>query len=287
MIFSLTVWVILLMLLILLFWDVGIVSAHSDRLNLVHQQLYKAPSSTYDRPWPTFYIPKPWLTEQENNQIPVLHVRECKQKQNDTLILYSHGNGEDLAGCLNYLFELSQALHVDFLTYDYSGYGTNPLSTMERSAQGVNLTAYTVYRWIRDNMSYSKILVMGYSLGGGPTLHVAKYVTQVDSDSALAGIILISTFAEFRDLISQHAHPWLNVLVQNRWDNAKTLSQIKLPVLLLHGALDHVVPLDQMEKLRKSADQSKLSHQVIDEMGHQLRPDHLIGPIKDWLDSLD
>lgn len=93
------------------------------------------------------------------------------------MILYFHGNGEDIGVSYSLCDHLRTALDVHVLAVEYPSYGVydDPGGPSENK---ILCDAELVYRFVRDvgELSEKQIFVMGRSLGSGPSTHLAaKY----------------------------------------------------------------------------------------------------------------
>ncbi|CCW63057.1 unnamed protein product [Phytomonas sp. EM1] len=191
-------------------------------------------------------------------------------EQNNFIIIYSHGNAENLGICHTILRWLSFALHVDVIGYDYRGYGFsgNPrLKTpFEPTESSVYVDADCIYEEVLA-LGYhpSQIILMGRSLGGGPACYLAEKHHQ-----SIAGLILESTFTSCIRVVSTIILPfcfgWLDMFVN--MGRIKNITDC--PILFMHGKKDSIVPircseqllsiaLKQRQSLRKEQMQKKRS----------------------------
>jgi len=171
------------------------------------------------------------LQASDGEKISAYHLEVEKPEK---LLLYSHGNGEDI-GQIRNLLELFQKQGISVLCYDYPGYGT---STGKPSENGCYAAIEAAYTYATETLGYSsdQIVLYGRSLGGGPTTWLAtKY--PVDA------IILDGTFTStFRVLTGVKVLPW------DRFDNYARLPKIENPILLIHGTADRTVPFTHAQK---------------------------------------
>ncbi|MCU0880955.1 MAG: alpha/beta hydrolase, partial [Pirellulaceae bacterium] len=72
------------------------------------------------------------------------------------------------------------------------------------------------------------------------------------------GLILVSTFASYREVGAQHFPRILvDALVADRLDSAAIIDQFQGPLLQLHGTVDRTIPFAQGEKLFAAANEPK------------------------------
>ena len=144
-------------------------------------------------------------------------------------ILYSHGNAEDLGDLRDFLADMRDA-GFSVLAYDYRGYG---LSSRRRPSER---RAYedvdAAYRHLTATLGVApdRVILHGRSLGGGIASHLA-------ASERTAGLILESTFVSaFRVAVPRPLFPF------DRFATASRLDRVRVPVLVIHGDRDEVIP---------------------------------------------
>ncbi len=163
-------------------------------------------------------------------------------------ILYSHGNAEDL-GDIRPLMEQLRAWEFNVFAYDYRGYGQ---SSGEASETNAYSDAAAAYQYLTHNLHVPghRTLLYGRSLGGGVATELARH-------TEIAGLILESTFTSvFRVVLPMPLFPF------DKFNNQAKLAQIKVPVLIIHGDVDEVIPLSHGQSLFQSAQAPKFYYWV-------------------------
>jgi fermentation-respiration switch protein FrsA (DUF1100 family) len=166
--------------------------------------------------------------------------------------LISHGNGGNLTFCRG-LIKLMIDCHCSVFIYDYRGYGK---SEGEPSLSGICEDGLAAYDYLVGtcNVEPRSIVLLGLSLGGGITCHIA-------ANRPCAGIILQSTFlsldhvAEKRAGFVQHHFP--DIAIPPSLNNLSALAGKHPPVLIVHGERDHVVPCAEARLLFAAASEPK------------------------------
>jgi hypothetical protein len=76
---------------------------------------------------------------------------------------------------------------------------------------------------------------------------------------AAHGLIVESSFTTFVDMARAVAPPWLPVqlLVSQKFDSLSKVTQLRMPVLIVHGAGDRYVPSRFSEQLYQAAPEPK------------------------------
>lgn len=143
-------------------------------------------------------------------------------------ILFSHGNGEDLAHDLPFLEEMRDA-GFSVLAYDYSGYGLSTGRPTERAAYADIDAAYD---WLTGTAGVppERIIAHGRSLGGAVAADLA-------SRRRVAGLVLESTFTTVFRVVRPYP-----LVPFDRFRTVDKLSRITVPKLVIHGTDDGVVP---------------------------------------------
>lgn len=157
-----------------------------------------------------------------------------KSTESDRLLLYSHGNGEDI-GDARPLLQAFQKLGFSVLAYDYPGYGT---SSGQPSEDGCYAAIETAYTYATEALGYApeNITLYGRSLGSGPASWLAER-------KPVSGLIYEGAFTStFRVMTKVKLLPW------DVFDNYARLPNIKCPVLVIHGTDDRTIPFSHALK---------------------------------------
>ncbi len=203
----------------------------------VEKLIFLPPPSTYQD---TNEIIK--LTSEDGTKLSAIHLSNSNAKYT---ILYAHGNASDL-GMIKPKLEQLQDIGFSVLAYDYRGYGTSEGKPSEKNAYKDIDTAYN-YLTQELNIPPQQIIPFGRSVGGGSAIDLA-------ARKPVAGLIAESTFTS----IFKVKVP-IKILPFDKFPNLAKISQVKCPVLIMHGKLDEVVPFYHSEQLLKKAPSPKLS----------------------------
>jgi fermentation-respiration switch protein FrsA (DUF1100 family) len=150
----------------------------------------------------------------------------------DPVVVHFHGNGEDLADAAG-LIDFYRSFGAGVLAVEYPGYGSSPGIASER---GLYASAEAALRWLRDDQRVESVVLSGQSLGSGVAVEMA-------GRGFGRRMILISPFTSMASL-GQRFFPWLPValLVRDRFDTSSKAPAVDMPVLIVHGTRDEVVP---------------------------------------------
>ncbi len=146
------------------------------------------------------------------------------------LILYFHGNGEDLGSAAG---QIEDRVRHGFavLAVDYPGYG---LTGGAASEQGFYASADAAYRHATETLRWPKerIIVNGFSLGGAGAMWLA-------SREQVGGLILQSAFKSAYRVMTGYP-----VVLGDRMPNLARMKSVRCPVLVIHGFEDGVISWD-------------------------------------------
>jgi alpha-beta hydrolase superfamily lysophospholipase len=157
------------------------------------------------------------------------------------LVVHFHGNGEDLAG-LGPLVDLLRSIGVGILAVEYPGYGVSRADGPPSEA-GFYRAGMAAVAYARAKAPSSALILEGQSLGTGVASELA-------ARGLASRLVLISPFTSMAEVAGTH-FPWLpvGVLLRDRFDTASKATRITVPVLLLHGSEDEIVPTRMSEDL--------------------------------------
>jgi pimeloyl-ACP methyl ester carboxylesterase len=158
----------------------------------------------------------------------------------DMAVLVAPGNGGNREGRADFARELRRHGFA-VLLMDYRGYGGNPGSPSE---DGLALDAVAAAEALED-LGYppERTIYFGESLGGG-------VVAALQSRRPPAGIVLRSPFTDLGD-VGAHHYPWLPVrsLLRDRFPVVDELGDSEVPVTVVYGERDTVVPTELSERV--------------------------------------
>ncbi|KAG5492822.1 hypothetical protein JKF63_01402 [Porcisia hertigi] len=186
------------------------------------------------------------------------------------VILYFHGN----AGNAGHRLPLAQAfvshLKCAVMMVDYRGFGLSDDSEPTQEKLELDAQACFDYLWQDPRVPRDRIVVMGTSLGGAVSIHLAAHKRYARRISA---VIVENSFSSIGDMASALSRPVLTKLVKRcpglavgifeyyvkplalwlDWNSLEKVSQVVVPMLFLSGLRDEIVPPEQMRRLYKAA----------------------------------
>ena len=121
------------------------------------------------------------------------------------------------------------------------------------------------------------IILYGESLGTG----VAVELGQINE---FGGIILESPFTSMTSA-AKNIYPWLPVkyLLKDKYDSEKKIKNIKIPILIMHGKKDNIVPFKMGKKLYDLANNPKFFYFTENDDHMMTFDESLVNTIKNFL----
>ncbi len=168
----------------------------------------------------------------------VLDALWLKAKNPKGTVLYSHGNGETLNEIRNWLKKFP--LHgYNIFAYDYAGYGGSTGKAGEKQACK---DIEAAYRFLTENekIPAEQITVAGFSVGTGPGTYLA-------TEYPVRNLVLVAPFASAAQAVLPFPLPL------DRFRSAGRLSRSTVPVLIIHGKDDRIIPFRNGKKIYEKA----------------------------------
>lgn len=188
-------------------------------------------------------------------------------------ILYLHGNDKNIghAHDVNSAARL-HGMGYNLLAVDYRGYGKS--TGGEPSEAKMYEDAESSWNYlIKQRASDPKnTFIYGHSLGGAIAIDLAVRHPEA------AGLIAESTFTSMVDL-GKLKYPYLpaDLLVNQRFDSISKISRLKIPLLLIHGTWDKLVPYEMSQRLYDKAPQPKFQKLI---EGGQHQNSGIVAPLE-------
>jgi len=173
-------------------------------------------------------------------------------------VLFLHGNAENISThFMNVAWMPAEGFHV--LALDYRGYGGSQGKPSLPGAQ-LDIDAALAALLARPDVDARRIVLFGQSLGGALAIH---YGARGARRGALRAVIADGAFADYRAIASEKLaasvltwpFQWLPALVvDNDYSPLASVGAVSpLPLLLLHGEADAIVPPHHAQRLYEAA----------------------------------
>src|SRR3989337_2741413 len=192
-----------------------------------------------------------------------LHGWHIKAKgKSQGIIVQLHGNAENISTHVNSVLWLASEGY-DIFTFDYRGYGRSEggpsLDGVPRDSRGAFKTVLKL-----PDINKERIFILGQSLGGAIavyTVAASPYKNQIKA------VIIDSAFSSYRGIarekLSQFILTWplqypLSFLINDYYSPVKWIKQVSpIPILILHGKQDSIVPFHHGDILYREASSPK------------------------------
>jgi uncharacterized protein len=173
-------------------------------------------------------------------------------------LLLCHGNAGSVGDRVLHAALLTAA-GFDVLLFDYRGYGR---SSGRPSEQGTYRDARAALRCVfeQPGVDPARLFYLGESLGGAVAVDLAV-------ERPPAGLVLLSAFTGVRELGRLH-YPFVPAaLIPDAYPTVRRVRDLHVPLLVLHGDRDEIVPLSQGRAVFEAAPGPKRMH-VFPGRGH-------------------
>jgi fermentation-respiration switch protein FrsA (DUF1100 family) len=195
-------------------------------------------------PSPATYPDGPEILKIPTPDGVTLAARYLPHPQARHLLLFFHGNAEDLGEVEPRLHLLRERLGVSVLGWDYRGYGWSGGSVGEPATQR---DAHAVLAYVKDKLGVppERVLLYGYSLGGGPAVELA-------ATHRVGGLILQNAFTSAFRVMTR-----VRLLPFDKFVNLEKMPRVGCPVLVIHGTADATIPFSHGQQLFAAAREPK------------------------------
>lgn len=177
-------------------------------------------------------------------------------------VIHFHGNAQNMSAHFGFVSWLP-AQGFNLFVFDYRGYGT---SAGKASREGVHEDSLAALDYIaaRPGIDHNRLLVLGQSLGG------ANAIAAVGSRSrpGIRAVVIESAFSSYREIVKDKigAIPLLSLLraplscllLGDRYAPDNVVADIApVPLVIIHGTADGVVPYSHGKRLFELAREPK------------------------------
>lgn len=180
-----------------------------------------------------------------------------KSKQAKGTIVFSHGNAGSLGYHLGFVIWLVEAGY-NVMMYDYRGFGKSG-GTVDRRGMIDDVKAAFSHVMARKDIDPKRVISYGHSLGGAQSI-TALAESPVEG---LRAIVIDGAFASYQTMARIIAGQLGASLVTDELSPREFVKNLPaVPLLVVHGKQDEVVPFSQGLQLYQAANQPKTLFEV-------------------------
>lgn len=221
-------------------------------LVLVQRRFIFLPSSVIEMTPENVRLPYEdvWLpVSTKNGKLEQIHgwwmPANSAKKNLNSVLLYLHGNGVNIGVNVEHAYRFHK-LGFDVLLIDYRGYGRSRGNFPSEKQVYQDVEIVWDYLINRRGINPQNIFVYGHSLGGAIAIELAT------RHPSMSGLIIQGSFTSMQDVVNDmgiyRIFP-VNLLLHQRFDSITKLRKLEIPIMLIHGLEDGLVPAYMSEKL--------------------------------------
>ena len=193
-------------------------------------------------------------------------------------IIYFHGNAGRLDNRIHKLNHFND-MDINFLIIAWRGFSGNKGRPTEN---GLYIDGKSAVNWVmKQGVKEENIVLYGESLGTGVALEIAQ-------NKNFAGVILETPFTSMVDA-ARKFYPYIPVsfLLKDRYENEKKVINTNIPIMVMHGEKDTIVPFSMGKRIFELANDPKYSYFTKHDNHMMDYNDQLIDALKKFLKSLN
>jgi len=170
-------------------------------------------------------------------------------------VIHFHGNAQNMSAHYSFVSWLP-ANGFNLFVFDYRGYGKSEGKVSRKGIYEDSIAAVETIK-TRADIDQNKIILFGQSIGGANVLAVAGR----NHFDGVVGIATDSAFASYKGVAMDHTFllkPLAALLIGNKLSPKNSVQNIApVPLLLIHGTADQVVPYKHAQVLFEKAGEPK------------------------------
>ena len=171
----------------------------------------------------------------------------------DRYLIYLHGSAFNIGANVNHARRF-QNLGFSVLLISYRGYGHSEGEFPTEAQVYADAESAWNYLVTHKGIRPGNIFIYGHSLGGAVAINLAVMHPEA------GGLIVEGAFTSIADMGRQHQYyrflP-IDLITHQRFDSISKISRLKIPVLIMHGTEDKVVPFSMSRRLYEKAPSPK------------------------------
>ena len=213
-----------------------------------------------------------------NDNIDLLGWFHQKDIRKLKTILFFHGNAGSLENRIHKLNHFKD-MNINFLIIAWRGFSGNKGKPSEK---GLYEDGDSSIKWLLNKgIKETDIIIYGESLGTGVATHLSQ-------NRNFAGLILETPFTSMVDA-AKTFYPYIPVkfLLKDKFENKKKIKNIDLPILVMHGEADQIVPFSMGKKMFELANEPKYSYFTKHDNHMMEFDENLIKALNSFLEGLN
>lgn len=174
-------------------------------------------------------------------------------------LIYFHGAGLNIGFNVTQAFWLRQS-GFNVLMMEYRGYGLSEGDFPTEDSLYQDAETALAYVTQKKQIEESDIYVYGHSLGGAIAINLASHHPN------LAGLIIHNSFTSMAEMVARSKYArWFPVkwILTQRFESLQKVSQLQVPLLLIHAKGDPLIPVEMGTRLFQAAHSSPLKELVV------------------------
>lgn len=197
-----------------------------------------------------------YITSKTGANISSIEVTPKINNYPNKLIIYSHGNAEDICTSYDFYEGMSETLGIRIIGYDYSGYGLTEGRPSEEECYDAIDAVVSNYLDQCDG-----IILIGRSLGTGVTVdYVSKQKKWTNP------IMLISAYKSIPRVILDI--PIESSFRHNTFKTIYKVDKVRCPVKLIHGTDDGLINVKHTNAIFRALPNKKFDPLYVEGTGH-------------------
>lgn len=210
---------------ILLFFFQDLFLFHPIKLSKTHSFLFNIPFNEIN------------LEVDGKRNLNIIQFSTAKKRKG--IVLYFHGNMRNIERYAHFAPFFTRN-GWDIWMIDYPGFGK---TTGRRTEKRINEDALRFYNLAVEQEDPEEIIIYGKSLGTG----VASYLASTKKSKQL---ILETPYYSMKTLTNHYAPIYPSFLTKYSFPTYKYLKTVKVPITIMHGLKDEIIPYNHSERLK-------------------------------------
>lgn len=160
------------------------------------------------------------------------------------VLIYFHGNGGQMPDRVPKVNIYAQDGY-GLMLVEYRGYGGQE---GEISEQGLYKDAKAAMTWLLEKHTEDQIIIYGESIGTGVAVETATHYPKAKA------LVLEAGFSSAADVAADiYFYIPVHYLMKDQYKSAEKIGQLEMPIYMIHGDQDRVIPLHFGQKLHQAA----------------------------------